>query len=108
MTISLLAGKPSYPSLLINLPRLVTSYYTGPPNPSVPAQRVGLELPGISAPALDHGVKEAYILAISQAICLYRKQQRIDGPLNLRHGSTRFRSRLLPALWRCWRRMALR
>src|SRR5213593_2803583 len=81
MTISPLAGKPADPSLLINVPRLVTAYYTGRPDPSVPAQRVVFGTSGHRGSALDNAFNEAHILAITQAICLYRKQQGIDGPL---------------------------
>jgi len=81
MEISPLAGKPADPSLLINVPRLVTAYYTGQPDPSVPAQRVVFGTSGHRGSALDNAFNEAHILAITQAICLYRKQQKIDGPL---------------------------
>jgi phosphoglucomutase len=81
MAISPLAGKPADPSLLINVPRLVTAYYTERPDPSVPAQRVVFGTSGHRGSALDNGFNEAHILAITQAICLYRKQQSIDGPL---------------------------
>jgi phosphoglucomutase len=81
MAISPLAGKPADPSLLINVPRLVTAYYTGRPDPSVPAQRVVFGTSGHRGSALDNAFNEAHILAITQAICLYRKQQNIDGPL---------------------------
>jgi phosphoglucomutase len=81
MPISPLAGKPADPSLLINVPRLVTAYYTGQPDPSVPAQRVVFGTSGHRGSALDNAFNEAHILAITQAICLYRKQQSIDGPL---------------------------
>src|SRR6266550_1596525 len=81
MAISPLAGKPADPSLLINVPRLVTAYYTGRPDPSVPAQRDVFGTSGHRGSALDNAFNEAHILAITQAICLYRKQQSIDGPL---------------------------
>jgi phosphoglucomutase len=81
MEISKLAGKPADPSLLINVPRLVTAYYTGRPDPSAPAQRVVFGTSGHRGSALDNAFNEAHILAITQAICLYRKQQSIDGPL---------------------------
>ena len=81
MAISPLAGKPADPSLLINVPRLVTAYYTGRPDPSVPAQRVVFGTSGHRGSALDNAFNEAHILAITQGICLYRKQQSIDGPL---------------------------
>src|SRR5215467_7384103 len=81
MTISPLAGKPADPSLLINVPRLVTAYYTGRPDPSIPTQRVVFGTSGHRGSALDNAFNEAHILAITQAICLYRKEQSIDGPL---------------------------
>ena len=81
MPISPLAGKPADPSLLINVPRLVTAYFTGQPDPSVPEERVVFGTSGHRGSALDNAFNEAHILAITQAICLYRKQQNIDGPL---------------------------
>src|SRR6266704_1921145 len=81
MAISPLAGKPVDPSMLINVPRLVTVYYTGRPDPSVPGQRVVFGTSGHRGCSLDNAFNEAHILAITQAICLYRHQQSIDGPL---------------------------
>src|SRR5215471_10955894 len=81
MDISPLAGKPADLSLLIDVPRLVTAYYTRRPDPSVPAQRVRFGTSGHRGSALDNAFNEAHILAITQAICLYRKEHRIDGPL---------------------------
>src|SRR5882724_11676931 len=81
MQVSPFAGKLADPSILINVPRLVTSYYTGRPDPSVPGQRVVFGTSGHRGCSLDNAFNEAHILAITQAICLYRKQQGIDGPL---------------------------
>ena len=81
MPISPLAGNPAEASLLINVPRLITAYYTGRPNPSIPAERVAFGTSGHRGSALDNSFNEAHIVAITQAICLYRKQQSIDGPL---------------------------
>src|SRR5262244_565813 len=83
MAISPLAGKPADPSLLIHVPRLVTAYYTRRPDPSVPAQRVVFGTSGHRGSALDNAFNEPHILAITQAICLYRKQHGIDGKLYL-------------------------
>ncbi len=77
------AGKPADPAELINVPRLITAYYTEQPDPSVPEQRVAFGTSGHRGSSLDNAFNEAHILAITQAICLYRKQQRIDGPLFL-------------------------
>jgi phosphoglucomutase len=81
MEISPLAGKPADQSQLINVPRLVTAYYTGQPDPSIPAQRVVFGTSGHRGSSLDNAFNEAHIVAITQAICNYRKQQNIDGPL---------------------------
>ena len=81
MEVSPLAGKPADPSILINVCKLVSAYYAGQPDPSVPAQRVAFGTSGHRGCSLDNSFNEAHILAITQAICLYRKQQSIDGPL---------------------------
>jgi phosphoglucomutase len=83
MTISILAGKPadSYP--LVNVPRLITAYYTHLPDPSVPEQLVAFGTSGHRGCALQNSFNEWHILAISQAICGYRRMQQIDGPLFL-------------------------
>ncbi|MGB6429715.1 MAG: phosphoglucomutase (alpha-D-glucose-1,6-bisphosphate-dependent) [Candidatus Acidiferrales bacterium] len=83
MKISPLAGKPAPESILVNVPKLVTAYYTEIPDPSVPAQRVAFGTSGHRGSAFDKSFNEWHILAISQAICLYRKKQNIDGPLFL-------------------------
>ena len=83
MEVSALAGKPADPASLINVPKLITAYYTESPDPSVPAQRVLFGTSGHRGTAFDNAFNEWHILAISQAICLYRKQQNIDGPLFL-------------------------
>ena len=83
MKVSPFAGKPAEPSMLLNLPRLVTAYFAETPDPSVPAQRVAFGTSGHRGSAFDRAFNEWHILAISQAICLYREQQGIDGPLFL-------------------------
>jgi phosphoglucomutase len=77
------AGKPVQPGDLINVPRLITAYYTGQPDPAIPAQRVAFGTSGHRGSSLDNAFNEGHILAITQAICLYRKQQGINGPLFL-------------------------
>jgi phosphoglucomutase len=81
MAISPLAGKPAEQSILINVPRTVTAYYTGQPDYSVHAERVAFGTSGHRGSSLDNAFNETHILAITQAICLYRKQQMIDGPM---------------------------
>jgi phosphoglucomutase len=79
--VSALAGKPADASILIDVPKLIAAYYTGKPDPSVPAQRVVFGTSGHRGSSLDDSFNETHILAITQAICIYRKQQAIDGPL---------------------------
>src|SRR5208283_641929 len=83
MPVSVLAGKPADPLSLVNVPKLVTAYYTGRPDPSQPGQRVAFGTSGHRGSSLDNAFNEAHILAITQAICLYRKTNSIDGPLFL-------------------------
>ena len=83
MKVSPYAGKPAKASMLVNVPRLVTAYYTEVPDPSVPEQRVAFGTSGHRGSAFKKAFNEWHILAISQAICLYRKQHKIDGPLFL-------------------------
>jgi phosphoglucomutase len=83
MKVSPFAGKPAEPSMLVNVPRLVTAYYTEVPDPSMPEQRVSFGTSGHRGSAFEKTFNEWHILAISQAICLYRRQQKIDGPLFL-------------------------
>ena len=83
MKVSPCAGKPAEVSMLVNVPRLVTAYFAEVPDPSVPAQRVAFGTSGHRGSAFEKAFNEAHILAISQAICLYREQKEIDGPLFL-------------------------
>jgi phosphoglucomutase len=83
MKVSPLAGKPAEPGMLVDVPRLVTAYYTQTPDPSMPEQRVSFGTSGHRGSALDRAFNERHILAISQAICLYRKKEKIEGPLFL-------------------------
>jgi phosphoglucomutase len=77
------AGKPAGAAMLVNVPRLVTAYYTDVPDPVVPDQRVAFGTSGHRGSAFAKAFNEWHILAISQAICLYRTQAKIDGPLFL-------------------------
>jgi phosphoglucomutase len=83
MKVSPLAGKPAPPAMLVDVPKLITAYYTETPDPSVPAQRVAFGTSGHRGSAFEKAFNERHILAISQAICLYRKQSGINGPLFL-------------------------
>lgn len=83
MTISPLAGKLAPPVLLVNVPRLITAYYGLTPDPALPAQRVAFGTSGHRGCAFDASFNEWHVLAISQAVCDYRAQQGIDGPLFL-------------------------
>jgi len=83
MAIHPLAGKPAEPQQLVDLTRLITAYYSEKPDPGVPAQRVAFGTSGHRGSSFDAAFNEDHILAITQAICLYRQQQKIDGPLFL-------------------------
>ena len=76
-----LAGKPAPYEVLINVPRLISAYYTYQPNPDDPAHRVAFGTSGHRGSSLLHSFNEPHILAISQAICEYRQGQNITGPL---------------------------
>ncbi len=76
-----LAGKPAPAASLVNVPRLITAYYSERPDPAIASQRVAFGTSGHRGSSFDVGFNEAHVLAISQAICEYRKQQSIDGPL---------------------------
>ncbi|QNK67422.1 phosphoglucomutase (alpha-D-glucose-1,6-bisphosphate-dependent) [Variovorax sp. PAMC26660] len=78
-----LAGQPAPLDLLVNVPRLVSAYYTGQPDPTVPSQRVAFGTSGHRGSSFDNAFNEWHVLAISQAICDWRKQNGIDGPLFL-------------------------
>src|SRR5712691_3485361 len=77
------AGKPVESSMLANIPRLMTAYYTRRPDPSMREQRVAFGTSGHRGSAFDSAFNEDHILAITQAICLHRQKQQIDGPLFL-------------------------
>ncbi len=83
MKLSPLAGKSAAPSRLVNVPKLITAYYTEVPDRAVPEQRVAFGTSGHRGSAFEKAFNEWHVLAISQAICLHRKQQGIDGPLFL-------------------------
>ncbi|OOG57925.1 phosphoglucomutase (alpha-D-glucose-1,6-bisphosphate-dependent) [Rhodanobacter sp. C03] len=79
--ISPLAGKPAPKSILVDIPKLLAAYSDLKPDPSVPAQRVAFGTSGHRGSSFDRSFNEWHILAISQAICEYRKSKGIDGPL---------------------------
>ena len=83
MKINPLAGKPAPLGILVDVPQLITAYYTGIPDPSVPEQRVAFGTSGHRGSSFKLAFNEWHILAITQAICLYRKRQNISGPLYL-------------------------
>jgi len=83
MKISPRAGMPVDASMLVDVPRLITAYYTERPDPSIFEQRVAFGTSGHRGCAINKAFNEWHVLAISQAICLYRKQKQINGPLFL-------------------------
>ncbi len=83
MNVSPKAGQPVDSSMLVNVPRLVTAYYSLRPDPAIAEQRVAFGTSGHRGSAFETAFNESHILAITQAICLYRLKQGIDGPLFL-------------------------
>jgi phosphoglucomutase len=80
-TISALAGKPAPKSLLVDVTKLLAAYFDLRPDAAVPAQRVAFGTSGHRGSSLERSFNEWHVLAISQAICEYRKNQRIHGPV---------------------------
>ena len=78
-----LAGKPAQAAMLVNVPKLITTYYTEILDPSVPGQRVAFGTSGHRGCALEKSFNEWHVVAITEAICRYRKQHGVDGPLFL-------------------------
>src|SRR6187455_3189581 len=78
-----LAGKPAPPSMLVDLPRLITAYFSERPDPSVATQRVAFGTSGHRGVSFQSSFNEWHVLAMTQAICGYRKQKDITGPLFL-------------------------
>ncbi len=81
MQVSPQAGKLANQSTPVNIPKLITAYFAEHPDPSISEQRVAFGTSGHRGTALKCSFNEDHILAISQAICEYRKQQNIQGPL---------------------------
>ncbi len=83
MKVSPLAGKPAEPAMLVDVPKLVAAYYTDVPDPAMPEQRVLFGTSGHRGSSFERAFNERHVLTICQAICWYRKEQKIDGPLFL-------------------------
>src|SRR5437016_1627349 len=79
--ISPLAGQPAQAAQLVDVAKLVAAYYSLSPDPAVPAQRVSFGTSGHRGTSFDKTFNEAHVFAITQAICLYRRERGIDGPL---------------------------
>src|SRR6202158_5708902 len=79
MALHPVAGQPARQSDLVNVPRLVTAYFSERPDPKVPRERVSFGTSGHRGSSFHRYFNEWHILAITQAICVYRKQNGIDG-----------------------------
>src|SRR5262245_8963294 len=92
MSKSTLAGQPAPPSALVDVDKLVTAYYANRPDPSRPEHRIAFGTSGHRGSSFESTFNEQHVLAVTQAICLYRRAQNIDGPLFLgidTHGLSR-------------------
>jgi len=76
-----LAGESAPRDMLVDVPRLIASYYTLHPDPARPAQRVTFGTSGHRGSSVDAGFNEDHILAVAQAVAEYRARQGVDGPL---------------------------
>src|SRR5262245_34107676 len=76
-----LAGQPAGDAQLVDVAKLVAAYHDLQPDPAVAAQRVAFGTSGHRGTSFDRSFNEAHVLAITQAICLYRRENGIDGPL---------------------------
>jgi phosphoglucomutase len=83
MGISQKAGKPAERDKLVNIPRLISDYYTIKPDPDIPAQLVSFGTSGHRGCSSEGSFNEDHILAITQALCDYRRSQHLNGPLFL-------------------------
>jgi len=83
MSLSPLAGKPAPASILTNIPRLISAYYSDQPDPGVPGERVAFGTSGHRGTSFKRTFNEDHILAIAQAVCEYRAGAGITGPLFL-------------------------
>src|ERR1043166_5898506 len=83
MHISPAAGKPADPSTLVDIPKLITAYFVDRPDPAIRAQQVSFGTSGHRGSSLERSFNEWHILAITQAICEYRRANGTDGPLFL-------------------------
>jgi phosphoglucomutase len=81
MKISPLAGKLLPPEMLTDIPKLLSAYHTETPDPAVPSQRVSFGTSGHRGSSLNRSFNERHILAVTQAICSYRREEKIDGPM---------------------------
>ena len=78
-----LAGKPAPYDLLVNVPRLISAYYTHLPDPNIPEQQVAFGTSGHRGSSLSNSFNEQHILAICQALCEFRQAHGLNGPLFL-------------------------
>lgn len=83
MALHELAGKPALNSMLANIPRLVSSYYSFKPDPADPGHQVAFGTSGHRGTPLKNSFNENHVLAITQAICEFRRAKAIEGPLFL-------------------------
>jgi phosphoglucomutase len=83
VNINPLAGQPARPDMLVDVLKLVTAYFTGIPDPACAAERVAFGTSGHRGSSFERSFNERHILAIAQAICLYREKHGIGGPLFL-------------------------
>ena len=102
------AGEPVQPAELVDVSKLLAAYADRRPDPAVATQRVAFGTSGHRGSSFDASFNEAHVLAISQAICLYRRKEGIDGPLFLGIDTHALSLPAFEARSKCWRPTASR
>ena len=108
VSISPLAGKPATKDMLVDVARLETAYFERRPDLEDPNQLVSFGTSGHRGSPIHGTFTESHILAITQAICDYRRAHGTDGPLSWEKTLTRSRGPHSAQHWRCWRRTTSR
>jgi len=103
LNISPLAGKHAQPTMPVNVPRLVTAYFSNMSDTAVPGQSVSFGILGHRGSAFENSLNEWHVLAINQAIFDYRKRHDIGSPLFLGIDTHAFFVSAFTGHLKCWR-----
>ena len=101
-----LAGKPAPPDILVDVPKLVSAYYTLHPDAADPLEQVAFGTSGHRGSSFSKSFNEDHILAITRAVCEFRSLRGITGPLFLGIDTHALSEPSFKTARRSWRRMA--